>query len=249
MLPQYLVRRFISAHQDAVLVTGRVPDVDASRLLPVVKDLDTALIAVRAQHPGYEISVTRLSAIAARNSANMIDKLSRGVTVEVFFIAAFIGLALRSLVIMVASVLPAVFPVVATGTVLWTLGDGLQFASVVALTVSLGLGLSATIHFLYRLRLEERAQDAPGAAVERATVLMGPPLILTSVVLSCCLAVTIFSALPSLRLFGWLSALAMLLALIADLTILRPTITLLRLWAARTTRRRLVHHKTSRRSV
>jgi predicted RND superfamily exporter protein len=146
-------------------------------------------------------------------------------------------------------VLPAVFPVVATGTLLWALGDGLQFASVVALTVSLGLGLSATIHFLNRLRLEDRAQDSPGAAVERATVLMGPPLILTSVVLSCCLAVTIFSALPSLRLFGWLSALAMLLALIADLTMLRPTITLLRLWAAPTTRRRLRHLTPPRRSV
>jgi hypothetical protein len=49
-----------------------------------------------------------------------------------------------------------------------------------------------------------------------------PGLILTAVVLSCCLVVTVFSDLPSLRLFGWLSALAMLLALVADLTILRP---------------------------
>jgi hypothetical protein len=35
--------------------------------------------------------------------------------------------------------------------------------------------------------------------------------------------VTVFSDLPSLRLFGWLSAFAMLAALVADLTILRPT--------------------------
>jgi predicted RND superfamily exporter protein len=64
-------------------------------------------------------------------------------------------------------------------------------------------------------------------------VLMGPPLILTSVVLACGLAVTVLSDLPSLRLFGWLSALAMLAALTADLTILRPTITLLRIIALR----------------
>ena len=37
------------------------------------------------------------------------------------------------------------------------------------------------------------------------------------------LAVTVFSDLPSLRLFGWLSAFAMLAALTADLLILRPT--------------------------
>jgi hypothetical protein len=159
----------------------------------------------------------------------MIDKLGRGLTVEVVFIAAFIGLAFRSFAVMVASVMPAIFPVVAAGTLLWLLGDGLRFASVVALTVSLGLGLSATIHFLNRMRLEDRPQGVPGVAVQRATILMGPPLILTTVVLACGFVVTVLSALPMLQIFGWLSALAMLLALIADRTILRPTITLLRI--------------------
>jgi predicted RND superfamily exporter protein len=103
------------------------------------------------------------------------------------------------------------------------MGEGLQFASVVALTVSFGLGLSATIHFLNRLRLEQNSGEDLGVSVQRATVLVGPALILTSVVLACGLAVTVFSDLPSLRLFGWLSAFAMLAALAADLTILRPT--------------------------
>ena len=54
-------------------------------------------------------------------------------------------------------------------------------------------------------------------------MLVGPALILTSVVLACGLVVTVFSDLPSLRLFGWLSAFSMLAALVADLFILRPT--------------------------
>jgi predicted RND superfamily exporter protein len=112
---------------------------------------------------------------------------------------------------------------VLSGTLLWLMGQGLQFASVVALTVSFGLGLSATIHFLNRMRLEDKPGMDPGVVVERATILVGPALILTSVVLACGLAVTVFSDLPSLRLFGWLSAFAMLAALTADLLILRPT--------------------------
>jgi hypothetical protein len=91
------------------------------------------------------------------------------------------------------------------------------------------IGLSATIHFINRLRLEDKLGDDPGAAVERATVLVGPALILTSVVLACGLVVTVFSNLPSLRLFGWLSAFTLILALIADLTILRPAITFMRI--------------------
>jgi hypothetical protein len=235
ILPQYLVRRFISADQHAVIVAGRVPDLDASKIRPIVHSLDNALAPVRAQNPSYTISVTSLSAIAARNSAIMIEKLNRGLTVEVVFVAGFIGLAFRSWRVMLASMLPAIFPIVAAGALLWALGDGLQFASVVALTVSFGLGMSATVHFLNRLRLEDAAGQDVEVAVRRATVLMGPALILTSMVLACSLVVTVFSNLPSLRLFGGLATLAMLLALVADLTILRPMITLLRSLPIRTT--------------
>ena len=155
LLPPYLTRRFISAEQDAVIVSGRVPDDDASKLLPIVDRLDKKLNTVREKYPGYQIAVTGLSVIAARNSASMIDKLSRGLTIEIVFVAAFIGLAFRSFA-RHADQHPARhlshracrLPVVGTG-------QGLQFASVIALTVSFGLGLSATIHFLNRLQIED----------------------------------------------------------------------------------------------
>jgi len=37
ILPEYLTRRFISAEQDAVLVSGRVPDVDAANFCPSLR--------------------------------------------------------------------------------------------------------------------------------------------------------------------------------------------------------------------
>ena len=39
-IPKYLVQRFISADQKAVVVSGRVPDLDSSQILPVVEKLD-----------------------------------------------------------------------------------------------------------------------------------------------------------------------------------------------------------------
>jgi len=235
VLPSYLTRRFISENQDAVIVNGRIPDKDASQLLPIVDKLNAALGSVRAKHPGYEIAVTGLAAIAARNSADMIGKLNRGLTIEIVFVAAFIGLAFRSFIVALVAIPPGIFPVVSSGTLLWIMGQGLQFSSVVALTVSFGLGLSATIHFLNRMRLEETPGEDPGESVQRATILVGPALILTSIVLACGLAVTVFSDLPSLRLFGWLSAFSMLSALVADLLILRPTVMFLRRLTTRKT--------------
>ena len=228
LLPEHLTRRFLSAEQDAAVVTGRIPDIDANELLPVIEKLDKALDAARVKHHGYKIAVTGLSAIAARNSATMIGKLNRALTIEIIFVAALIGIAFRSLFVMLVSIMPGVFPILISGAVLWLMGEGLQFASVVALTVSFGLAISATIHYLNRLRLEYRPGEDPAMGVKRPTVLVGPALILTSIVLACGLAVTVFSDLPSLRLFGWLSAFAMIAALVGDLLILPATVMSLR---------------------
>ncbi|MFN3892179.1 MAG: efflux RND transporter permease subunit [Beijerinckiaceae bacterium] len=241
LLPEHLTRRFISAEEDAVVVTGRIPDADASELLPVINRLERALDPIRAAHRDYRISVTGLAAIAARNSSGMIGQLNESLTVEMIFVAAFIGLAFRSLAVMLLTILPGLFPIVASGAVLWALGEGLQFASVVALTVAFGLGLDATIHYLNRLRLED-APDADGfvnprESIIRATILVGPALILTSLVLAFGLGVTILSDLPSLRLFGWLSAVTILAALAGDLLILPATVMLLRRrWKPRSAR-------------
>ena len=243
LLPPYLTRRFISAEQDAEIVSGRVPDNDASQLLPIVDQVDRQLNEIRAKHPSYTIAVTGLSVIAARNSALMINKLSQGLTVEIVFVAAFIGLAFRSPLVMLISILPGLFPIVIAGGLLWATGQGLQFASVIALTVSFGLGLSATIHFLNRLQIED-IDPNPAVGVERATVLVGPPLILTSAVLACGLAMTVLSSLPSLRLFGWLSAFAMVAALIADLFMLRPIAMFLSRIARRMSKRSLLRPST-----
>ena len=239
LLPPYLTRRFISAEQDAVIVSGRVPDSDASQLLPIVDRIDQQLNAVRAKYPTYKIAVTGLSVISARNSALMIDKLSDGLTIEIAFVAAFIGLAFWSPVVMLISILPGLFPIVLAGCMLLLTGQGLQFASVIALTVSFGLGLSATIHFLNRLQIEDVDPD-PAVGVERATILVGPPLILTSAVLACGLAMTVLSSLPSLRLFGWLSAFAMVAALLADMFMLRPIAMFLSKIVRRMSRRSLL---------
>src|SRR3984885_9658504 len=226
-LPLFLVRRFVAKDELSVVVFGLVPDKSLTQLVPIVDQVERRLNAVRKADPGYGIAVTGLSVIAARNSADMIEKLNRALTIEFAFIAAFIGFAFRSARIGLACLPSGIFPVVAGGSLLRLFGYGLQFSGVVALFVSFGLGLSATIHFLNRMTEGRRACEDPAIAVERATVLMGPALLLTALVLACGLAALVFSNLPSLRLFGWLGALAMLAAVVADLLILRPVVTFL----------------------
>ena len=228
LLPTHLVQRFIAKDEKSVLVTGRLPDIDASQILPVVDRLDAALQGIRQRHPGYEISVTGLPALAARNSARLITQLDGALWAAMALVALLLGLVFRSAFVSVISVLPSMFPIVASGTIIWLVGGGLEFSSVIALVVIFGLGVDALIHFLNRLHREQRADEAPELAIRRARVLVGPAIILTTIVLAFGLGVTMFSGLPSLRLFGRVCAITLLASLVGDLVFLPATVALAR---------------------
>jgi uncharacterized protein len=242
ILPEHLVRRFIAAEGNAALVTGRLPDIDSSEILPVVAKVDAALAPVRAAYPAYRISVTGLPAVAARNSARMISQLNESLPLCVALVSVLLGLAFWSPFVSLIAILPGLFPVVTAGAWLWVRGGGLEFASVVALLVVFGLGIDALIHFLNRLLIEEAKHEPAGAdgheqqmaAIKRARVLVGPAIILTTIVLAFGLGVTVFSDLPSLRTFGLVCGVTLLASLLADLVFLPATIMLCRqLWPLR----------------
>jgi predicted RND superfamily exporter protein len=228
LLPEHLVRRFIAKEQNAVLVTGRLPDVDSSKILPVVERIDRALDDLRKQYPQYTISVTGLPAIAARNSARMIGQLNEALPICVAFAAVLLAIAFRSPFVGLVSLLPGLFPVVASGAIIWLQGGGLEFASVVALLVVFGLAIDSLIHFFNRLSLEERLEPRADLAIRHARVLVGPAIILTTLVLAFGLGVTVFSDLPSLRLFGFICGTTLLASLLADLVFLPAIIMLIR---------------------
>ena len=199
ILPEHLVRRFIAKEGNAVLVTGRLPDVDSSRILPVVEKIDRALDDLRKQIRDFRISVTGLPAVAARNSARMIAQLKEACRSAWPSPPCCSAIAFRSVFVGLVSLLPGLFPVVASGALSVVEGGGLEFASVVALLVVFGLGIDALIHFFNRLSLEERVEPSAELAIRRARVLVGPAIILTTLVLAFGLGVTVFSDLPSLR--------------------------------------------------
>ncbi len=238
LLPVHLTERFIATQNDAVLITGRLPDIDAGEILPVVAGLDQSLEAVRQAHPGFTVSVTGLPAIAARNSAQMIWELNVGLVSDIAVVIILLGIAFRSVFMGVVSILPSLFPIFATGAFLYIGGQGLHFASMIALTVAFGLALDSTIHFLNRYNIEETDEHGAARSTEETLAatarMIGPVIILTTIVLALGLGVTILSDLPSLRIFGQLSGVTLFAALIAQLIILPATIALVRrFWKSR----------------
>lgn len=219
-LPKHLVQRFIAKDAPSALVTGRLPNLDAGDTVPVLKDLDASLSGLRAKYPEMSFTVTGLSAVSALRSSEMIRQLNWGLLAAMVVVIVVIGIAFRSLKILVLSILPNLFPIVAAGSMLHLMGGGLEYASVIALTVGFGIAVDDTIHFLSRLRIETSRTEELTDGVAETLSRIGPVLVLTTLVLIAGLAATVISDLPSMRLFGSLFMATIAAAIVADLLFL-----------------------------
>ncbi len=220
LMPPHVYKRFVNDAANAALITGYIRNMSAEEIAAVVERLKANLKTIEAQFPNVQFTVTGLSPVSAIQSKRMINQLNMGFVSAVGIVLIFIGLAFRSFKVSLLSVIPNLFPIVVIGAYLYLSGDGLRFASVLALTVAFGLAVDDTIHFLNRFAIERQRTDEIKKAVRQTIARIGPVLILTTLVLVCGLSVTILSSLPVTRLFGELSMATLSAALLADLLIL-----------------------------
>ncbi len=219
-MPVHLLHRFVNEPKNSAIITGRVPDIDAKETLPILDGIEAELLKKLPEDHGMKIRVTGLSSVSAVQSSTMINQLNQGLLGAIVLVIILIGFAFKSKEVALLSIVPNLLPIAAAGAGLYLQNLGLEYASVIGLTVAFGLAVDDTIHFLNRLHLERQRTDSQQEAVYNTLTHIGPVLMLTTMVLVCGLAVTILSELPSMRQFGSLAMTTLIAALLADLLIL-----------------------------
>ena len=219
-LPDNLKSRYINEAERTALVSGQIENLEAAQVAPVLREIEPMLENLREEYPGVEFTLAGLAAVSAVQSTQMINQLNQGLLIAIVIVILLLGVAFRSLDAALLSIVPNLFPIVTVGAFLYLSGEGLQFASVMGLTVAFGLAVDDTIHFLNRYELEQRRSGDAQSHMRNTIAHIGPVLILTTLVLLCGLSVTSLSDLPVTRLFGQLSMATLSAALVADLLIL-----------------------------
>jgi uncharacterized protein len=126
----------------------------------------------------------------------------------------------RSVRIGLISVLPNVIPLASVAAVLYFLGGALHVSAAIVFSISLGIAVDDTIHFVSRFRLEWNLLQDPVMATRRSVAEVGSALVITTVTLLGGFGMGMISDLPALRTFSFLSCVALLTALAADVTVL-----------------------------
>ncbi|MCB1487814.1 MAG: MMPL family transporter [Bauldia sp.] len=213
-MPPETASRFFGREGES-LVTVNVHEMTTSEAKPLIDEIEAA--ARKAGGPGVQI--TGVTVLTARESDRTINNLFWSLTLAVVAGVGAIMLAFRDWRMGVVALLPNALPIFATGAILFIVGAGMQFTSVLSLTVAFGIAVDDTIHYLNRFRLSGASLRLPDRLVDTSRHI-GPVLVGTTAIIIAGLSTTFVSEMPTIKLFGELATVTLAVALLADLLVL-----------------------------
>ncbi len=204
------------------------PDAGGARIFvsvpePMRDDASAALfdrLHARAESGGAA-RIYGLPSMMRQEAVSLISQLSLGLVLASLGATFIVAIAFGSLRFFALLLVPNVLPLMVTGTSLhiWASGQ-LSPTAVLALTISFGIAIDDSVHFMNRF-FEARARgESQRGAVISATGSAGQIMVLTTVLLTFGLAITMISGFFPIRLFGAMMIITLWTALLFDLLLL-----------------------------
>lgn len=212
-----LFNRLVQPSQRELLITLPLPDAGARRLLPAFEAVEHELIRLSQKHRGFTAHLTGSTVVSARNLTSVLFELIRGLSLAAVLAFVVLWIGFRSLHLALVSMLPNSMPLLIALVALLVLDQPMQVTVALTLCLSLGLAVDDTIHFITRFRTDRQAGKTAASACRHAYRSVGGAMVVTTGVMVAALATTITSGSPAIQLFGVLSCLTLLAALVGDL--------------------------------
>lgn len=225
-MPREVYARLVNDENRTGVVTGHIADLQAREVGALVDELKQKLAPIEAKYPDIKVSITDLSVMSSSRSLSIISQLNVSLISTISVDLPTIGLAFGSVAAVLYGAIANISAVVAMGALMFFLGMGLEYPSVIALTVTFGLTADSTIHILNRIRLEQQGGASAIAAIATAVERVGPVLLLSTFILVLGVSVSLISIVPPTNLFGKVCTLTLILAL-PGLLVLMPAVAML----------------------
>lgn len=141
-------------------------------------------------------------------------------------IFVFLGILFRSLPLALIALPPNVIPLLATGAYMTLRGIHLNLATVITFSIGIGLAVDDTVHIVARFREESKRLSSVRVGLLRAARGTGRAIVVTALSLGLGFSVLLFSQFVSVRQFGELIAVTVVLCMISALLV-QPALLLL----------------------
>lgn len=220
LLPAELKRAFYSPERNFASTQFRVQDLGIAAYGSTFERIETGLAVLQANHPRFELSLSGDAPWRWRNIYRIVNDLAMSLGTASVVIWIVLTVVYRSVRIGLISIIPNLFPLAATGTVLVLSGQNLEMVTVCVFTICVGIAVDDTIHFLTRYQEELRHGGNHADVIRRAFTGVGSALLMTTIVLVAGMMSAVVGDARDARLFGIMGSLTLGTALFADLVLL-----------------------------
>jgi predicted RND superfamily exporter protein len=211
---------------DVARLTARTHSLDTADTERLMTDIERRARQIFDDDVGIEF-VGMLPLLDA-----MVDLIAEGqlrsFAAAAVVITILMVVVLRSLRLGLISMVPNVFPVIATLGLMGYLGIYLGVGLMALSAVIIGVAVDDSIHFFVRLRSEFSRTGSYKEAIESTLATVGRPITFTTATLTLGFSVLAFSDVTQIVMFGTLAGFAFTWALLADLFFAPALIVLLK---------------------
>jgi predicted RND superfamily exporter protein len=217
LLPASLKRAFYIPEDRTASVQFRVQDIGIAKYGPAFERIEAELEKVMQRHPDFLLQLQGDAVWRWRNVYQIVTDLATSLGTASIVIWLMLTVVYRSVRIGLISIVPNLFPLVATGAMLYFAGQYLELVTVCVFTICVGIAVDDTIHFLTRY-VDEMAQGGEHQArIQRAFSGVGSALLMTTIVLVTGMMTAVFGDARDARIFGIMGAITLTSALFADI--------------------------------
>lgn len=152
-----------------------------------------------------------------RNMSNLSMNLFWGLGLAIIIVSLLMGMLFRSLKMVIIALIPNILPLVMLGAILGFSGVELKVSTALVFTISFGIAVDDTIHFMSKLKLELNKGKPLMIAMKRTFLSTGRAIVLTTLILIAGFLMLMFSDFLGTFYVGLLISCTLMFALISDL--------------------------------
>jgi predicted RND superfamily exporter protein len=211
---------FLTSNNERGRVQVRVRDAGTQQTLALIRSIEDRLGALLPASVGVKHRVTGDAAVNAVALDSVIRDLAGSLALASILIFGLMSVLLRSARVGLVASLPNLTPLVLTLGYMGLRGYPLNTSNAIVFTISLGIAVDDSVHFLVRAYEEFSAGRTVDEAIRAAMIGTGRAMVMTTIVLVCGLSALYLSDFVPNRRFAELTSLTMVSALIGDLLLL-----------------------------
>ncbi len=219
-----ILSRTVTRDYTATNVTIYARDAGTRAWHALRRDLEAKLEALFDDDPAlagrFHHAITGSSTLVHGALGSILHDMASSITLAFVFILLLLTALFRSLRVGLVAMIPNVWPLFITMALMGFAHIELRVSSVVIFSVSLGIAVDDTIHFLSRFREELRRTPDADEAIRTTLHGTGRAIVLATTILIMGFLVNAHSDFIALKQFGLLSAFTLAVALVGDLVVL-----------------------------